>query len=466
MTGNNMELEEMPSNKVNDVQIDTVESLTRQDPWELPEVQVNYTKWSELSCLMKIKRVAVSVGKTILLLGCLYFFICSLDLLSKSFKLIGGKTAGSVFQNSDVLSNPVAGLMIGVLATVLFQSSSTTTGIAISLAVSKVLTVRDVIPIVMGANIGTSTTNTIVALGQITKQEEFRRAFAGATIHDMFNWMTVIVFLPLEAATGYLYYFTTKAIVASIDFPKSREKRKSLQLLKTITKPFTSQIMQLNKHVLSDIAEGKEGASDKSIIKHCCKWNSYNRSFTQINANISSFENETSLHLQNIPNKICVAKCQFLFESVSWSDTTIGIVLLIFTLIILSACFFTLVRTLYSVMRGPILALIRKFINSDFPGIFRYLTGYIAILIGTGVTMVIQSSSVFTSALTPLVGIGILSLERMYPLTLGANLGTTFTAIIIALSQNADDMPIAFHVALRHVFFNISGVLLYYPIYL
>jgi sodium-dependent phosphate cotransporter len=115
-------------------------------------------------------------------------------------------------------------------------------------------------------------------------------------------------------------------------------------------------------------------------------------------------------------------------------------------------------------MRGPILALVRKFINSDFPGIFRYLTGYIAILIGTGVTMVIQSSSVFTSALTPLVGIGILSLERMYPLTLGANLGTTFTAIIIALSQNADDMPIAFHVALCHVFFNISGVLLYYPI--
>jgi glycerol uptake facilitator-like aquaporin len=48
-----------------------------------------------------------------------------------------GKTAGSVFQNSDVLSNPIAGLMIGVLATVLFQSSSTTTGIAISLAVSK-----------------------------------------------------------------------------------------------------------------------------------------------------------------------------------------------------------------------------------------------------------------------------------------------------------------------------------------
>lgn len=155
---------------------------------------------------------------------------------------------------------------------------------------------------------------------------------------------------------------------------------------------------------------------------------------------------------------------QFMFRAVDWSDATIGVVLLILTLIMLSACFFTLVRTLYSVMRGPILALVTKFINANFPGKLAYFTGYLAILIGTGVTMIIQSSSVFTSALTPLVGLGILSLERMYPLTLGANLGTTFTAVIIALSQDAEDMHVAFHVALCHVFFNISGVLLFYPV--
>lgn len=153
-----------------------------------------------------------------------------------------------------------------------------------------------------------------------------------------------------------------------------------------------------------------------------------------------------------------------MFRVVDWSDATVGVVLLILTLILLSACFFTLVRTLYSVMRGPILALVTKFINANFPGKLAYFTGYLAILIGTGVTMIIQSSSVFTSALTPLVGLGILSLERMYPLTLGANLGTTFTAVIIALSQDAEDMPVAFHVALCHVFFNVSGVLLFYPV--
>lgn len=65
-----------------------------------------------------------------------------------------------------------------------------------------VFTVKHAIPVVMGANIGTSVTNTIVSLGQVTKKNEFRRAFAGATVHDMFNWLTVLVFLPLEAGTG------------------------------------------------------------------------------------------------------------------------------------------------------------------------------------------------------------------------------------------------------------------------
>lgn len=77
-----------------------------------------------------------------------------------------------------------------------------------------VLTVKHAIPVVMGANIGTSVTNTIVSLGQVTKKNEFRRAFAGATVHDMFNWLTVLVFLPLAAATGsvQLLYKSAKAI--------------------------------------------------------------------------------------------------------------------------------------------------------------------------------------------------------------------------------------------------------------
>ena len=62
-------------------------------------------------------------------------------------------------------------------------------------------------------------------------------------------------------------------------------------------------------------------------------------------------------------------------------------------------------------------------------------TGYVAIIVGCGLTMLVQSSSIFTSAITPLVGVGILHLDRMYPLTLGANLGTTFTAILAAMAS-------------------------------
>ena len=46
---------------------------------------------------------------------------------------VAGKKAGEVFQQSHVLTNPVAGLMMGVLVTVLVQSSSTSTSIVISM---------------------------------------------------------------------------------------------------------------------------------------------------------------------------------------------------------------------------------------------------------------------------------------------------------------------------------------------
>jgi len=61
--------------------------------------------------------------------------------------------------------------------------------------------VKSAIPVVMGANIGTSVTNTIVSLMQVGNKNVFRRAFAGATVHDMFNWLSVVVILILEVTT-------------------------------------------------------------------------------------------------------------------------------------------------------------------------------------------------------------------------------------------------------------------------
>jgi sodium-dependent phosphate cotransporter len=144
---------------------------------------------------------------------------------------------GEIFQQSDLLQNPVVGVMIGILTTVLVQSSSTSSSIIVSMVsancklpfkkcilisesiynenlgtkrrilikisiVLSVLTVQVAIPIIMGANIGTSVTNTIVSLTQMGDRNEFRRAFAAATVHDMFNWLTVIILFIVEMTSS------------------------------------------------------------------------------------------------------------------------------------------------------------------------------------------------------------------------------------------------------------------------
>ena len=87
-----------------------------------------------------------------------------------------------------------------------------------------------------------------------------------------------------------------------------------------------------------------------------------------------------------------------------------------------------------------------------------------AIIVGAGLTFVVQSSSVFTSTMTPLVGIGVISLKRMYPLTLGSNIGTTTTSILAALASDGEQLQYSLQIALVHLFFNISGIVLWYPI--
>jgi sodium-dependent phosphate cotransporter len=84
-----------------------------------------------------------------------------------------------------------------------------------------------------------------------------------------------------------------------------------------------------------------------------------------------------------------------------------------------------------------------------------------AMIIGVLITIAVQSSSITTSVLIPLVAAGVLSLENAYPVTLGANVGTTVTALLASV---AADRPEALTIALVHTLFNISGILLFYPI--
>merc|ERR1719193_1994391 len=154
----------------------------------------------------------------------------------------------------------------------------------------------------------------------------------------------------------------------------------------------------------------------------------------------------------------------FLFANDDLGDVVNGVILLVMSLIMLCSCLIIMVKCLNSLLRGTVARWLQVIINMKFRKPFGWVTGYIALLFGAGLTFCFQSSSVFTSILTPLVGVGMISIERMYPLTLGANIGTTTTAILAALASDSSVLDLTLQVALAHFFFNISGILLYYPI--
>ena len=129
-----------------------------------------------------------------------YLLLVAVALIGSGFQIAAGDHAKQLFAFAN---NPITGLVIGIIATALVQSSSTVTSIIVGL-VAGGLPVITAIPMVMGANIGTTITNTIVSLGHVKEGAEFRRAFAAATIHDVFNLLSVIIFLPLEIAFGFL----------------------------------------------------------------------------------------------------------------------------------------------------------------------------------------------------------------------------------------------------------------------
>ncbi|XP_078692345.1 sodium-dependent phosphate transport protein 2B-like [Branchiostoma floridae x Branchiostoma belcheri] len=438
------------------------------DPWALPELQDTDVKWADLDTFGKVKRVVVNATKIALLILTMYLFICSLDFLSSAFRLLGGKAAGKAFSDNALLQNPIAGLMIGVLATVLVQSSSTSTSIVVTMVASGLLDVRPAIPIIMGANIGTSVTNTIVSMAQASERNEFRRAFGGATVHDMFNWLTVLVFLPIEVATGYLYHLS-HYIVKSFNLETKDMKQ---EFLKVLTKPFTKLVIQIDKKVISKIATGDEKAYEKSLIKEWCEkeQNMVTKNVTQL-MNVTVLENGVNVTremnvTQEIEEEVTVniKKCSFLFQDTGLNDTAVGIILLVVALIMLCVCLVTIVKILNSMLRGRVAKIVKKTINAEFPGKLSFLAGYLAILVGAGLTILVQSSSIFTSTMTPLVGIGVISIERMYPLTLGSNIGTTTTGLLAAFANSGAKLEKGLQIAICHLFFNLSGIMVFYPL--
>jgi len=319
----------------------------------------------------------------LLLVLVLVMFFTSLELMGESFKLMGGGLAETLLK---MTSNPFVGLFIGILATSLVQSSSTTTTLTVSLVAAGVLDIAGAIPIVMGANIGTSVTNTIVSLGSVTRKEEFRRAMAGATVQDFFNFLAVAVLFPLElmfqVVSRPAAYFTES--LANIGGTQL------LSPVKQITEPIAGLVIA---------ASGQSG-----VI-------------------------------------VMLAGLGLLFLSLKF---------------------------LVSLLKSLVLGQSERVLHE-------YIFGHpvVSMLLGVALTFLVQSSSITTSLTVPLVGAGILTVTQIYPFVLGANIGTTMTAILAALVLSSSGAPgtaealqgiAAVKVALAHLFFNLYGIAIFLPI--
>ncbi|XP_021117275.1 sodium-dependent phosphate transport protein 2C isoform X2 [Heterocephalus glaber] len=383
------------------------------DPWALSQLK-DTGQLKAFSMAGRMRRTVVGLLKACGLLCSLYFFICSLDILSSGFQLLGSRMAGDVFKDNVVLSNPVAGLVIGVLVTVLVQSSSTSSSIVVSMVASKLLSVQASVPIIMGVNVGTSITSTLVSMAQSGDRDEFRRAFSGSAVHGIFNWLTVLVLLPLESAVALLQRLSALALGVARLQPGARPP----DVLKALTKPLTHLIVQLDGDLIASSATGNNTTS--SLIR---QWCGRSREPSQGHSNgtgaLSPCAGKNSSALEDrLP-------CRHLFVGSVLTDPAVGCILLAGSLLVLSACLVLIVKLLNSVLRGRVAQAVRTVINA---------------------------------------GVGVISLDRAYPLLLGSNIGTTTTALLAALASPSDMLLSAVQVALIHFFFNLAGILLWYMV--
>lgn len=180
----------------------------------------------------------------------IYFMLLAVSIIGNGFNTMTSGHAEGLF---EFASHPVTGLIIGILATALIQSSSTVTSIIVAM-VAGGLPITLAVPMMMGANVGTSITNTIVSMGHIHDKREYEKAFQAATIHDVFNVMAVIIFLPLEILFGILERIS--GWLVSWMHSDTAMAVGGFNPIKAVTKPVNEQLQWL----LGDLSNGYAGA--------------------------------------------------------------------------------------------------------------------------------------------------------------------------------------------------------------
>ncbi|GLE09158.1 hypothetical protein PINS_up020749 [Pythium insidiosum] len=348
------------------------------------------------------KKVFLGISFFLLAMASLYFFMVAIKLVSEGITLAAGCGTKGAF---NFANNPIAGLMIGTMSTALIHSSSTITSITVALVGTNSLTIRQAVPIVMGANIGTCVTCIMVAFAQVGDRRRFERAMAAATVHDMYNIWSVIVMFPIEVFFHPLEKLSKAMSHAQTDGGAFKSP------VDAVVNPLADLVIKVDKDAIYAVASG-----EKSCIKG------------------------TSFLVGGV------------FHGAGMSDATTGALVATIGFLIVIGSLIMLIRMMSRVFLGPTKRIVARALDYN---------GYLNILIGTALTFVVQSSTLVTSTLTPMAGLGVITLEQVYPLAMGANLGTTATALLASL-VTASHNSVA--IALVHFWFNTFGILLFYPI--
>ncbi len=320
---------------------------------------------------MHVEKRLHTLFRILFLIVLLYLFFLSISLMGAAFKFFGKGFAETLLQTT---ASPLVGLFIGILATSIVQSSSTTTSLTVGIVAAGGLTIEGAIPIIMGANIGTTITNTLVATAHIYRPDEMRRAFAVSTVHDWFNLLAVIVIFPIQVATNFI---------------------------------------GISALYLSSLLGGMGG-----------------------------------MELLN-PIQVAIKPAVELIVNVTNES---GIILIIIALLLL----FLTLRYIVNNLKALVIGKIEAFFDQIL-----FKTGLRAFVIGLLFTVMVQSSSITTSLVVPLAGAGLLTLVQIYPYTLGANIGTTVTAMLAAMVTG---QLTAVTVAFAHLLFNIFGIIIFWPL--
>ncbi|MGF1636369.1 MAG: Na/Pi symporter [Cyclobacteriaceae bacterium] len=298
-------------------------------------------------------------------------FLFSVNLLSTTLSMLGKDT---VYKLLNITINPFIGLFIGLLSTAILQSSSATTSMIVAMVASGSLTLSNAVPIVMGANIGTTMTSNLVSLSFIARRGQFRKALTTATSHDFFNIFTAFIVFPLE------YYY----------------------------------------NILSDASE-------------------YLGRLLSFDNNSATYGQLKVIFLEKIPLS-------------QWIISVIGnnyIVALMAVILILVSIKW-LSRIIYNELIGNSRNWFERYI---------FKNAYKSFLWGAAVTVSVQSSSVTTSLVVPVVANGQIKFKNAFPFIIGANIGTTITALIASLFRS----EAAISIAIAHLLFNLIGVIIFLP---